>query len=39
LIENFCNLKESKRMALLADKTDQSFETMVYLTAAVMNSR
>ena len=40
LIENFfCKLKEFKRIALRADKTDQSFKAMVYLAAAVINSR
>jgi transposase len=40
LIENFfCKLKEFKRIALRADKTDQSFNAMVYLAAAVINSR
>jgi transposase len=40
LIENFfCKLKEFKRIALHADKTDQSFEAMIYLAAAVINSR
>lgn len=40
LIENFfCKLKEFKRIALRADKTDQSFAAMVYLAAAVINSR
>ena len=40
LIENFfCKLKEFKRIALRADKTDQSFEAMIYLAAAVINSR
>ena len=40
LIENFfCRLKEFKRVALRADKTDQSFEAMIYLAAAVINSR
>ena len=39
LIENFfCKLKEFKRIALRADKTDQSFTAMIYL-AAVINSR
>jgi len=39
-IENlFCKLKEFKRIALRADKTDQSFEAMIYLAAAVINSR
>ena len=40
LIENFfCKLKEFKRIAMGADKTDQSFEAMIYLAAAVINSR
>ena len=40
LIENFfCKLKQFKRIALRADKTDQSFEAMIYLAAAVINSR
>lgn len=40
LIENFfCKLKEFKRIAMRADKTDQSFAAMIYLTAAVINSR
>jgi transposase len=40
LIENFfCKLKEFKRIAMRADKTDQSFQAMIYLTAAVINSR
>ena len=40
LIENFfCKLKEFKRIALRADKTDQSFTSMIYLAAAVINSR
>jgi transposase len=40
LIENFfCKLKEFKRIALRADKTDQSFSAMIHLTAAVTNSR
>ena len=40
LIENFlCKLLEAKRIALRADKTDQSFAAMVYLTAAIINSR
>jgi transposase len=40
LIENFfCKLKEFKRIAMRADKTDQSFEAMIHLTAAVINSR
>ena len=40
LIENFfCKLKESKRIALRADKTYQSFSAMIYLAAAVIHSR
>jgi transposase len=40
LIENFfCKLKEFKRVALRADKTDQSFAAMIHLAAAVINSR
>ena len=40
LIENFfCKLKEFKRIALRADKTDHSFAAMIYLAAAVINSR
>ena len=40
LIENFfCKLKEFKRIAMRACKTDQSFAAMIYLVAAVINSR
>jgi transposase len=40
LIENFfCKLKDFKRIAMRADKTDQSFEANIYLTAAVIHSR
>lgn len=40
LIENFfCKLKEFKRIALRSDKTDASFSAMIYLTAAIINSR
>lgn len=40
LIENFfCKLKEFKRIAMRACKTDQSFEAMIYLAAAVIHSR
>ena len=40
LIENFfCKLKEFKRIALRADKTDQSFSAIIYLAAAIINSR
>ncbi len=39
LIENFfCKLKEFKRIAMRAEKTDDSFKAMIYLTAAVINS-
>ena len=40
LIENFfCKLKEFKRIAMRADKTDNSFRAMIHLAAAVINSR
>jgi transposase len=40
LIENFfAKLKEFKRIALRACKTDHSFAAMIYLAAAVINSR
>jgi transposase len=40
LIENFFGkLKEFKRIALRADKTDQSFAAMIHIVAAVINSR
>ncbi len=40
LIENFfCKLKEFKRIAMRACKTDHSFSAMIYLSAAVINSR
>ena len=40
LIENFfCKLKEFKRIAIRADKTDQSFAANIHLAAAVINSR
>ncbi len=40
LIENFfCKLKEFKRIAMRADKTDQSFAAMITLAAAVIASR
>jgi transposase len=40
LIENFfCKLKEYKRIAMRADKTDQSFASMIYIAAAVITSR
>jgi transposase len=40
LIENFfCKLKDFKRVAMRADKTDESFSAIIYLAAAVINSR
>lgn len=40
LIENFFGkLKEFKRIAMRADKTDQSFSAIIYLVAAVIGSR
>ena len=40
LVENyFCKLKEFKRIAMRADKTDTSFAAMINLSAAVINSR
>lgn len=40
LIENFFGkLKEFKRIAMRADKTDESFAAMIHLAAAVINSR
>jgi len=40
LIENFfCKLKEFKRIAMRADKTDTSFKAIIHLAAAVINSR
>ncbi|GCE89128.1 transposase [Komagataeibacter diospyri] len=40
LIENFfCKLKEFKRIAMRSEKTDRSFETMIYLVGAIINSR
>lgn len=40
LIENFfCKLKEFKRIAMRACKTDQSFAALIQLCAAVINSR
>ena len=40
LIENsFCKLKEFKRIAMRACKTDQSFQAMIYLCSAVINAR
>ena len=40
LIENFfCKLKEFKRIAMRADKTDQSFAAMIQIAAAVIALR
>ena len=40
LIENFfCKLKEFKRIAMRSDKTDESFEAMIYDCSAIINSR
>jgi transposase len=40
LIENFfCKLKEFKRIAMRADKTDTSYTAIIHLAAAVINSR
>jgi transposase len=40
LVENFlCKLKEFKRIAMRADKTDTSFAAMISLCAAVIQSR
>ena len=40
LIENFfCKLKEFKRIAMRSDKTNTSFEAMIHLSAALINSR
>ena len=37
--ELLLQLREFKRIALRSDKTDQSFAAMIYLAAAVINSR
>ena len=40
LIENFfCKLKEFKRIAMRADKTDTSFAGFIHLVAAIINAR
>ena len=40
LIENFfCKLKQFKRIAMRADKTDSSFSAIIHLAAAIINSR
>ena len=39
-IENFfCKLKEFKHIDMRSDKTDQGFAVMIYISAAVINSR
>ena len=39
LIENFfCKLKEFKRIAMRAEKTDTSFAAMIYAAASLINS-
>ena len=35
----FGKLKEFKRIAMRADKTDQSFKAMIHLAATLINSR
>ncbi|MEN3349423.1 MAG: hypothetical protein V7632_3058, partial [Bradyrhizobium sp.] len=35
----FGKLKEFKRVAMRSDKTDASFEAMIYLATAVIHSR
>lgn len=40
LIESFfCKLKKLKRVVLRSCKTDRSFEAMIHIAAAVINSR
>ena len=40
LIENFfCDLKEFKRIALRAEKTDTVFSAMIYAVSALLNAR
>ena len=40
LIENFfCKIKEFKAIALRCEKTDRNFNSMIYVCAAVINSR
>jgi hypothetical protein len=40
LAENpFCKRKEFKRITMRSDRTDQSFAAMIYLSAAIINSR
>lgn len=40
LIENFfCKIKEFKRIAMRACKTDKSFESLIYLCSAGINTK
>ncbi len=40
LVENFfCKLKKFKRIAMRSDKTDTSFEAIIYVCSAIINSR
>lgn len=40
LVENFfCNLKEFKRIAMRADKTDSSYEAMIQICSTVIATR
>jgi transposase len=40
LVENFfCKLKEFKRIAMRACKTEKSFEAMIYLCAGIINAK
>ncbi len=40
LVENFfCKLKDFKRIAMRACKTDTSFSAMIYICSAAINSR
>jgi transposase len=40
LIENFfCKLREFKRIAMRACKTDKSFEALIYLYPTVINAQ
>ncbi len=40
LVENFfVKIKEFKRIAMRCEKTDRSFEAMIYIAAAVIHSR
>ena len=40
LVENFFQkMKEFKRIAMRSDKTDESFSSMIYIAAAIINAR